>query len=69
MVLWQLVRDTNPTDVEAQHKAKDLAASSVIQKGGYEEAAAGTKESPVLGRIEARRTIRQRNCRARPGRC
>ena len=54
IVLWQLVRDTNPTDVEAQHKAKDLAASSVIQKGGYEEAAAGTKESPVLGRIEAR---------------
>lgn len=56
IVLWQLVRDTNPTDVEAQHKAKDLAASSVIQKGGYEEAAAGTKESPVLGRIEARAT-------------
>ncbi len=56
MILWQLVRETNPTDVEAQHKAKDLAASSVIQKGGYEEAAAGTKESPVVGRIEARAT-------------
>ena len=40
MVLWQLVRDTNPTDVEAQHKAKDLAANATIQKGGYEEAAA-----------------------------
>src|SRR6476620_9670509 len=26
MVLWQLVRETNPNDVEAQHKAKDLAA-------------------------------------------
>ena len=59
MVLWQLVRDTHPTDVEAQHKAKDLAASSVIQKGGYEEAAAGTKESPVLGRIEAQATAKQ----------
>src|SRR3954462_11168512 len=54
MVLWQMVRDTNPTAVEAQHKANDLAASSTIQKGGYEEAAAGTKESPIVGRIEAR---------------
>ncbi len=54
MVLWQMVRDTNPTDVEAQHKANDLAANSVIQKGGYEETAAGTKESPIIGRIEAR---------------
>ena len=59
MVLWQLVRDTNPSDVEAQHKAKDLAASSVIQKGGYEEAAAGTKESPILGRIESRANEKQ----------
>ncbi|MBY0458942.1 MAG: hypothetical protein K2V38_16515, partial [Gemmataceae bacterium] len=59
MALWQLVRETNPTDVEAQHKAKDLAASSVIQKGGYEEAAAGTKESPVVGRIEARAAEKQ----------
>ncbi len=56
MILWQLVRETVPTDVEAQHKAKDLAASSVIQKGGYEEAVAGTKESPIIGRIEARAT-------------
>ncbi|HEY1190931.1 MAG TPA: tetratricopeptide repeat protein [Gemmata sp.] len=54
MILWQLVRDTNPRDVEAQHKAKDLAANDVIQKGGYEQAAAGTKESPVVGRIESR---------------
>ncbi|MFM8271279.1 MAG: tetratricopeptide repeat protein [Gemmata sp.] len=54
MILWQLVREAVPTDVEAQHKAKDLAANAVIQKGGYEEAAAGTKESPVVGRIESR---------------
>lgn len=52
MVLWQLVREAAPTDVEAAHKAKDLAASATIQKGQYEEAAAGTKESPVVGRIE-----------------
>jgi tetratricopeptide (TPR) repeat protein len=54
IALWQLVKETNPHDVEAAHKAKDLAASETIQRGQYEEAAAGTKESPVLGRIEAR---------------
>jgi tetratricopeptide (TPR) repeat protein len=59
MVLWQLVRDSNPSDVEAAHKAKDLAASATIQKGQYEEAAAGTKESPVMGRIEARANSKQ----------
>jgi tetratricopeptide (TPR) repeat protein len=52
MVLWQLVRESAPQDVEAAHKAKDLAASATIQKGQYEEAAAGTKDSPVIGRIE-----------------
>jgi tetratricopeptide (TPR) repeat protein len=59
MVLWQLVRDSNPTDVEAAHKAKDLAASATIQKGQYEEAASGTKESPVLSRIEAQSGSKQ----------
>lgn len=59
IVLWQLVKETNPTDVEAAHKAKDLAASETIQKGQYVEAATGTKESPVLGRIEARATEKQ----------
>jgi Flp pilus assembly protein TadD len=54
IVLWQLVKEKYPTDVEAAHKAKDLAASHTIQKGGYEETASGSKESPVLGRIESR---------------
>lgn len=53
------MRETNPTDVEAAHKAKDLAANETIQKGQYEAAAAGTKESPVLGRIEARAVEKQ----------
>src|SRR4051812_9229981 len=56
MVLWQLVRESAPSDVEAAHKAKDLAASHTIQKGQYEETAKGTKESPILGRIESRAT-------------
>lgn len=59
IVLWQLVKEKHPTDVEAAHKAKDLAASETIQKGQYVEAATGTKESPVLGRIEARAIERQ----------
>jgi Flp pilus assembly protein TadD len=54
IVLWQLVKEKYPTDVEASHKAKDLAASETIQKGQYEEAAAGSRESPALTRIEAR---------------
>ena len=59
IVLWQLVKDTNPGDVEAAHKAKDLAASDTIARGQYEETAAGTADSPVLGRIEARATEKQ----------
>jgi tetratricopeptide (TPR) repeat protein len=59
IVLWQLVKETHPTDVEAAHKAKDLAASETIAKGQYVEAAAGTKESPVISRIEARAVERQ----------
>jgi tetratricopeptide (TPR) repeat protein len=59
IVLWQLVKEKHPTDVEAAHKAKDLAASETIHKGQYVEAASGTKESPVLGRIEARAVEKQ----------
>ncbi len=57
--LWQLVKEASPHDVEAAHKAKDLAASETIQRGHYEEAAAGTKDSPVVGRIEARAVEKQ----------
>lgn len=59
IVLWQLVKEIHPTDVEAAHKAKDLAANETIHKGQYEAAAAGTKESPILGRIEARANEKQ----------
>jgi tetratricopeptide (TPR) repeat protein len=54
IVLWQLVREAVPTDVEASHKAKDLAASETIARGQYEESVAGTKSSPVIDRIESR---------------
>lgn len=59
IVLWQLVREANPTDVEAAHKAKDLAASATIARGKYEEVAAGSKESPVLGRMETQANEKQ----------
>src|SRR5262249_49853496 len=36
IALWELIRKADPTDVEAQHKAKDLAASDTIARGKYE---------------------------------
>src|SRR5207245_7158180 len=41
IVLWELIRRADPTDLEAQHKAKDLAASDTIARGHFEEALAG----------------------------
>jgi len=34
--LWEIVRKVAPRDIEAQHKAKDLAASDTIARGGYD---------------------------------
>jgi tetratricopeptide (TPR) repeat protein len=36
IVLWELVRKAHPHDAEARDKAKDLAASDTIARGGYE---------------------------------
>jgi Flp pilus assembly protein TadD len=57
--LWQLVQQANPRDVEAATKAKDLAASETIARGGYEASVSGSKESPVVGRMEARAVEKQ----------
>ncbi|MDW8242069.1 MAG: hypothetical protein RMJ88_02530 [Thermogemmata sp.] len=59
IVLWQLVKEVHPTDVEAAHKAKDLAARDTIQRGQYEQVAGGSTESPVISRIEARAQEKQ----------
>ena len=59
IVLWQLVQQANPKDVEAAHKAKDLAASETIARGGYQESISGTKDSPVVGRMEEAAVERQ----------
>ncbi len=53
MAMWQKVRDAAPGDVEASHKAKDLAASETIARGGYEQVVSGSKESPVIASIES----------------
>src|SRR5207249_9751442 len=37
ILLWELVRKADPQDIEAQHKAKDLAASDTIARGRYDE--------------------------------
>ena len=52
ILLWQLVREAVPSDVEAGHKAKDLAASETIARGGYQEVADGSRTSPALGSQE-----------------
>ena len=53
--LWELVRKADPRDVEAQHKAKDLAAHDTIARGNY-EAVVGTSEEAAkhtgpIGRV------------------
>jgi tetratricopeptide (TPR) repeat protein len=46
IALWQLVKQVAPSDVEAQHKAKDLAASETIARGGYRDAS-GERAAPL----------------------
>ncbi|MBO0700965.1 MAG: tetratricopeptide repeat protein, partial [Zavarzinella sp.] len=46
IALWQLVREADPKDVEAAHKAKDLAASETIARGGYKDPSS-TEHSPL----------------------
>jgi Flp pilus assembly protein TadD len=50
--LWELVRKADPLDIEAQHKAKDLAASDTIARGNYE--AVMTRETPEDSDLEGR---------------
>ncbi|HKA08461.1 MAG TPA: hypothetical protein VKD71_14475, partial [Gemmataceae bacterium] len=42
IALWQLVKEASPDDVEAAHKAKDLAASETIARSGYRESPSDT---------------------------
>jgi tetratricopeptide (TPR) repeat protein len=50
IALWELVRRVDPSDVEAQGKSKDLAASETIARGRYNDVAA--KSGPESGEQE-----------------
>lgn len=51
--LWELVRRAAPSDAEATHKAKDLAASETIQRGHYEEAVAAAEPVRLVQQARA----------------
>ena len=39
IALWEIVKQVDPSDLEAQHKGKDLAASETITRGRYDQTA------------------------------
>ncbi|MBL8794064.1 MAG: tetratricopeptide repeat protein [Planctomycetia bacterium] len=43
--LWELVHKVDPSDIEAHHKAKDLAASETILRGQYDQVTATPRET------------------------
>jgi tetratricopeptide (TPR) repeat protein len=56
IALWELIRRAVPTDLEAQHKVKDLAASATIAKGRYEQAVQGDAPTPLLAGMQDTKT-------------
>jgi tetratricopeptide (TPR) repeat protein len=46
IALWQLIREADPKDLEAAGKAKDLAASETIARGGYKDSSS-TEHTPL----------------------
>lgn len=50
--LWEFVRQADPTDQEAAHKVKDLAASDTIAKGKYADTITGDQASPTGSFLE-----------------
>jgi tetratricopeptide (TPR) repeat protein len=51
--LWELVRQVVPSDAEATHKGKDLAASETIQRGHYEDAVAAQEPVRIVQQVKA----------------
>jgi tetratricopeptide (TPR) repeat protein len=49
IALWTLVKKAEPSDIEAGHKAKDLAATETIARGNYEEAMGGDTMAARVG--------------------
>jgi tetratricopeptide (TPR) repeat protein len=52
IALWELIRRAVPTDVEAQDKAKNLAASETIARGHYDEVVTPPEEREYDCRAE-----------------
>ncbi|CAN5348992.1 hypothetical protein BH10PLA2_BH10PLA2_17290 [soil metagenome] len=56
IALWDLVRTAEPSDMEAQGKAKDLAASETIARGNYSSMVNGgggtPKDTPLESAVE-----------------
>jgi len=46
IALWELVHKADPSDIEAHHKAKDLAATETLQRGQYNQV---TSTAPTKG--------------------
>ena len=44
IALWELVKQAEPHDNEAQHKGKDLAANETIARGRYDQGAAQNRD-------------------------
>ena len=46
IICWDIVAKSDPKDLDARGRGKDLAATHTIDKGGYEEKALGEPRSP-----------------------
>ncbi len=57
IALWDLVRTAEPSDMEAQGKAKDLAASETIARGNYSSMVNGGGGTPKTHRWRARPNV------------
>jgi tetratricopeptide (TPR) repeat protein len=49
IALWELIRKVDPNDDEAQHKAKDLAATDTIARGRYAEVVTNAARAQAAG--------------------
>jgi tetratricopeptide (TPR) repeat protein len=54
VISWDIVAKSDPKDLDARGRGKDLAATHTIDKGGYEEKALGDQRSPFRPPGEAK---------------
>jgi len=68
IALWELIRKADPRDVEAQDKAKNLAATDTIARGHYDEVVPEAEDAeidpdakPGMRPVDAKAPVRQAN--------